>query len=127
MNTFRLLYTRKELGIIHFENLRLEAQNSFEKTEDIVQYKSSIGQFFMDLPLNQKRDELKKFIVLIDNNDNDHELVVLKEILQAYNTEYHSIAHKVKSFTFGAPIMRLFYWRNSPDLALQVTNIESVN
>lgn len=120
----RLLYTRKELGIIHFENLRYEARSSFEKTDDIEKYKSAIGHFFTDLPLNQKRDELKKFIALIDNNDNDHELFVLKELLQAYNTEYHAIAHKVKSFSFGAPIMRLLYWRNSPDLALQVSNIE---
>lgn len=123
----RLLYTKKELGITHFENLRHEAQNSFETAEDIQQYKISIGQFFTELPLNQKRDELKKFIVLIDNNDNDHELVVLKELLLAYNTEYHSTTHKVKAFSFGAPIMRHFYWRNSPDLAIQVINIESVN
>lgn len=123
-NTLRQLYTRKELGIIHFESLREEALKSFEKPEEIEQYKSSIVNFFTDLALFQKRDELKRFIVLIDANDNDDELVALKEMLQAYITEYNSIAHNVHSFSFGAPIMRLFYWKNAPDLALQVTKIQ---
>lgn len=68
--------------------------------------------------LYELRDNLKNFILIIDNKAED--LQHLKEALLSYQKAYHSQVHNVNDYCFGTPIMRLFYLLDLPDDALRV-------
>lgn len=73
---------------------------------------------FSDLMLNEKRDHLKEYILLLDKSPDD--LKTLKSLLIQYHEIYFNVAHNVKDFCFGTQIMRMFYLLNLPDEAIKV-------
>lgn len=72
----------------------------------------------MNLKLHEQRNSLKKFIYIMNNNEND--LKNLKDLLVKYYNSYNNNVHFVKEFTFATQIMRLFYVLNLPDKAVEV-------
>lgn len=68
--------------------------------------------------MNEKRDFLKEYILMIDENSDD--LKTLRSLLLQYQDAYDHNVHNVKEFCFGTQIMRMFYLLNLPDEAVKV-------
>lgn len=100
------------------ENIRQTILNRFEGPKDVDSYKQKFIENFPNLLLDEKRDNLKEYIMLIDKNSDD--LKTLKSILLQYQDAYDHSIHNVKEFHFGAQIMRMFYLLNLPDDAVKV-------
>ncbi|XP_031617089.1 pentatricopeptide repeat-containing protein 2, mitochondrial-like [Contarinia nasturtii] len=112
----RTLYTRDELGVVHFEKLRADAFKQFKNLESAIEYKEGIISNFDNYQLDQQRDNLKHYILLIDGKKD--ELNTLKRFLIKYTDNFNNNTHRVKPFVFGTQIMRLFYFLNLPDEAV---------
>lgn len=117
----RNLFTREELGLTNFEQLRQKAFDEFKNPADIEEYKKNFPEIFPNLLLDEKRDNLKKFIFLADSKSDD--LEAIKSALLEYQNTYNNIVHYVKDFCFGTQIMRLFYLLDLPDDAVKVHKI----
>lgn len=113
----RTLFSREEIGIVDFEKERSATREKIQNTSDLNAYKEFVPTKFPTLKLDEKRDELKTFLMAIDGDSN--ELKTLKTMMRDYNIEYNSKVHSVSPYCFGTPIMRLFYIIDSPDLALE--------
>lgn len=87
-------------------------------TTPIEQFKENLLVDFKDLKVHQQRNNLKKFMFLVNNNEVD--LNNLKALLLEYYSSYSSNVHFVKEFVFATEIMRLFYILNLPDKAVEV-------
>lgn len=81
-------------------------------------YKKNFVTDFNDLVLDEKRNHLKKYIVLFDKTTDD--VKTLKSLLIKYHDIYYSQTHNIKEFCFGTQIMRMFYLLNMPDEAVKV-------
>lgn len=114
----RNLFSREELGVTQIEKLRQNAQNNFKNDSEIENYKKWFTGNFSKLLLDEKRDNLKEFILLLDGQPD--ELRTLKSLLMEYQETYNSNVHHVKEFIFATQIMRMFYLLNKPDDAVEV-------
>lgn len=114
----RTLFSREELGVIQIESVRQKIRHKFGSPEDIEASKKNFVDRFPNLLLNEKRDFLKEYIMLIDKSPDD--LQALKSILVQYQDAYNHSVHSVKDFVFGTQIMRIFYLFNLPDDAVKV-------
>lgn len=100
------------------EGLRQNAKNKFKDDSEIENYKAWFTGNFSKLLLDEKRDHLKEFILLLDGKSD--ELKTLKSLLAEYQETYNSNVHHVKEFIFATQIMRMFYLLNLPDEAVKV-------
>lgn len=114
----RTLYSREELGVTQIESVRQKIRNQFKGPEEIETGKRNFIESFPNLLLDEKRNNLKEYIMLIDKNPEDFE--TLRSILIQYQDSYNHSVHSVKEFCFGTQIMRLFYLLNLPDDAVKV-------
>lgn len=115
----RTLFSRDELGVTQVERVRQKIHSQFESPEQIESSKKNFVESFPNLLLNDKRNNLKEYMMLITKNPDD--LMQLKSILIQYQDSYNHSVHNVKEFCFGTQIMRLFYLLNLPDDAVKVT------
>lgn len=113
----RTLYSRDELGVTQIEGVRQNVHSKFKNPEDIESYKKKFIESFPELLLDEKRNYLKEYIMLVDKSPED--LKTLKSILLQYQDSYNHSVHSVKEFCFGTQIMRIFYLLNLPDDAVQ--------
>lgn len=114
----RTLFTKEELGVTRFERLREDTIATFQSPEQVEEYKKQFVTNFGDMRLDEMRDNLKKYIMLIDGKPD--ELNTLKSLLVNYYKTYNSSVHHVSEFVFGTPVMRLLYHFNLPDEAVKV-------
>lgn len=114
----RTLFSREELGVVQFERLRQNTINRFKSAEEIEDYKKQFVSDFTNMRLDEMRDNLKQYIMLIDGKPD--EFSTLKSLLVEYYKTYNNSVHHVSEFVFGTPIMRLLYLLNLPDEAIKV-------
>lgn len=100
------------------EQLQKNTRQNFQKDNEIEFYLKWFDNNFPKLSLNEKRDNLKQYILLIDGKPD--ELEKLKSYLMEYQNTYNNSVHHVREFVFGTPIMRLLYLWNLPDEAIKV-------
>lgn len=118
----RTLFTREELGVYHFENLRKQAIEKFTSPASIDQYKQNIISNFNNMSVDVQRNSIKEYIYLSDGKT--EELTTLKTFLIEYTNNYSNrdltLYKNVKDFIFGTQILRLLYFFNLPDQAIKV-------
>lgn len=114
----RTLFSREELGVTHFEQLRKKTINYYKSAEEIAEHKNQLIKDFEIVRLDAKRDILKTYIPLIDGKAD--ELNTLKTMLVEYYKIYNNSVHYVKDFVFGTQVMRLLYLLNLSDEAIKV-------
>lgn len=102
------------------EGVRQRIHDLFQSPERIESIKKNFVESFPNLLLDEKRNSLKEYIMLIDKDSAD--LATLKSILIQYQDAYNHSVHSVKEFCFGTQIMRMFYLLNLPDDAVKVRN-----
>lgn len=119
INLFRTIFSKEELGVVQFQQLRKKEQNEFKNNEEVTAYKQKVIQDFDEMFLCDKRDSLKKIIHLMDGDT--EEITPLKSFLVKYHHDYHNTIHHVNQYCFGAGIMRMLYLHNLPDVAMQVS------
>lgn len=113
----RKLFTKEELGVTQFQQLRKNAKTYFKNNEEIEEHKAHFLRNFNDLRLDDQRNNLKQYMLLIDDKS---DLENLKKMLQLYQESFNNCVHHVKEFVFGTQIMRLLYILNLPDEAVEV-------
>lgn len=118
------MYSKEELGVTQIENIRQRVLNLYKSPEDVDLYKKNFIESFSALLLNEKRDKLKDFILLLDGS---HDLESLESILVQYQDAYNHSVHNVKDYCFGTQIMRMFYLLNLPDDAVKVNRNQTKN
>lgn len=114
----RNLFSKQELGIVHFEAKREDAQQKFRNPNELEIHKQMFVKNFANYQLSDKRDELKEYIFLMEGKED--EFTTLKSLLLDYTYLYNNSDHRVKKFEFGTPIMRLLYLLNLPDQVIKV-------
>lgn len=107
------------MGVTQFEGFRQNVIVNFKSPEQIEEHKKNFIKDFDNLQLAEKRNQLKQYILLIDNAN---ELNTLKTLLLEYYNAYNNSVHNVKEYVFGTTIMRLLYILNLPDEAIQVND-----
>ena len=117
----RTLFSREELGVTQFERLRQNAINHFKSAEEIDDYKKQFVSDFGNMRLDEMRNNLKQYIMLIDGKPD--EFSTLKSLLVEYYKTYNNSVHHVSEFVFGTQIMRLIYLLNLPDEAIKVNEL----
>lgn len=100
------------------ERVRQRIQDQFQSPEQMESSKKDFVESFPNLLLDQKRNHLKEYIMMINENPDD--LATLKSILIQYQDSFNHSVHSVKDFCFGTQIMRIFYLLNLPDDAVKV-------
>ncbi|XP_055309558.1 pentatricopeptide repeat-containing protein 2, mitochondrial-like [Sitodiplosis mosellana] len=116
----RTLFTREELGVTQFERHRQNAHADYIIPEQIEEYKQRFVKEFENMRLDEMRNNLKQYILLIDGKPD--EFNTLKSLLTDYYKTYNNSVHHVSDFVFGTPIMRLLYFLNLPDEAVKLFN-----
>lgn len=114
----RTLFSREELGVTQIESLRRRVLHQFDGPAAVDLHKKNFVANFTGLMLEEKRDKLKEYIVLIDRTSDD--LKSLKSLLIQYYDAYYNVAHNVNDFCFATQIMRMLYLLNIPDEAVKV-------
>lgn len=120
----RTLFSKEELGVTQFERLRQNAITYYKNPEEIEEQKKHFVEDFENKRLDEKRDSLKQFLLLVDGSADD--LNLLKSKLVEYYSTYNNSVHHVKDFVFGTQVMRLLYLLNLPDEALKVNGLFSI-
>lgn len=114
----RTIYSREELGLPGIDERRQIARSDFNSLDQIIEHKAEIVRKFVDLPLNIKRDYLKKFIYLsdFDHTDTANTIALIKQFDEAYHRE----VTRVENFGFATEISRSCHFLKDVDSLIQV-------
>lgn len=115
MILIRSFYSEQELGVDNIRQMRKEVLDRFKTRKNVELHKINLVKSFPNLSIEEKRDQLKEFILIFDLNGDDYSN--LKSMLVQ-----HQEAGAVSGSTddFGTSIMRMFFLLNCLDGAIEV-------
>lgn len=124
----RLFFSEKELGVDDFRQNRLKVRVRIEKENvDIDLHKTNLIESLPSLPIKEKPKRLYEYLLLTESSQND--LNLLKPILVQYHNETIGGSAATNNdddvenwtdFHIGTSMMRMFYFLNFPDAAIEV-------
>lgn len=116
----RHLYTERDLGITLYENTRFMFRNQFMTIENT--FREKMKEICEDEKGTIYTEDLKAMIHLAQSDENDMQLV--KSMLEKYIQNVEE--KKYGRYVFGPVIMRMFYYLNQPQYALNAFQNESL-
>jgi pentatricopeptide repeat domain-containing protein 2 len=114
----RNLYERAAIGLDKYEFFREKVDNQFPES-DKQMFRDRMNSF-ADPESNSLifTEDLKQIVHMI--NDNETDLTLVQKMMKKYNKQNQGL--RFGNFTFGPVVMRMYYYLNKPDIALQVFN-----
>ncbi|XP_063700900.1 pentatricopeptide repeat-containing protein 2, mitochondrial-like [Culicoides brevitarsis] len=113
LNSVRTLYSAEALGINSYEAGRSRTQSSFVSSAD--RFKEKMSEFCSDDSKNMVfSDDLKNMVHLAEKQD----IPLVVKMLQKFVSQNSNL--RFGNYVFGPVIMRMFYFFDDPDTALQV-------
>lgn len=112
----RFIYTENTLGIINYNNARLNVQQQFASVE------TSFRQKMKEIIENENSiiftEDLKVMLHLVKKESEDINLLL--EMIRRFNSQNKEL--RFGTFVFGPVIMRTFYYLDEPDVAFNMFN-----